>query len=67
MIADAEQQVTPKEWAGLKILLEETGDLNAIGGSICRVKNPPQARASALQLIKGGLDRLALHWGYASR
>ena len=67
MIKDAELQVTPKQWKGLIILLEERGGVFEVGGAICQRKCPKGARAVGTELVSTALDLLALHWGHASR
>ncbi|MEQ1718671.1 MAG: hypothetical protein ABL907_22240 [Hyphomicrobium sp.] len=60
----SELAVTPREWAALMILLQETGNIESVGGALCQIKNPPQARIAGAELVRTALDRLAILYGY---
>lgn len=62
-LAQAQEAVTPRQWRGLLILLTEQGNIEAVGGAVCQVKNPVQARAAGRELIINGLDIIARLWG----
>lgn len=65
MLAKAKETVLPREWLALMSLLEETDDLQSIGRKWRAVGTAKIARAQGLALVSTGLERLALHWGFA--
>lgn len=67
MVALAWRQVTGDEKTTLTMLIEETGTVEDAGRKCAGVKDRGRAEMAGRMLVRGGLERLALHWGFRQR
>lgn len=62
MVADAAKAMLKVEYRALVTLIDESGDLEAIGRSYLGCKQRGQAHIAGKVLVMNGLERLAIRW-----
>lgn len=61
---NARSELMPKEFRALELLTLGHHDLALVGTELSRYRNADTARAYALRLVQGSLERLAILWEY---
>lgn len=67
MVARAWKEITADERRALEALIEETATVEDIGRRCTHIKDRRGAEIAGRMLVRGGLERLALHWGFRQR
>lgn len=61
---EARSALMPSEFRALELITMGHHDLKLIGVELSRYRNADTARAYALRVVQGGLERLSRLWGY---
>lgn len=67
MLAEAWRQVRPREEQALTMLIEGEGNVEHVGRVLSGHKDRGRAEAVGRELVTGGLECLATHWGFRQR